>query len=66
MICSSNELAQADVQLAQAYKAALGNTVDKAALKKEQTAWLKNQRNLCTDANSMLKVYQERVSQLSR
>ncbi len=66
MICSSNELAQADVQLAQVYKAALGNTADKAALKKEQAAWLKNQRNICTDANSMLKVYQERISQLGR
>lgn len=66
LICSSNELAQADVQLAQAYKAALGNTADKAALKKEQAAWLKSQRNVCTDVNSMLKAYQERVSQLSR
>lgn len=66
LICSSNELAQADVQLAQAYKAALGNAADKAALKKEQAAWLKNQRNVCTDANTMLKAYQERTSQLSK
>lgn len=66
LICSSNELAQADVQLAQAYKAALGNAADKAGLKKEQASWLKNQRNICTDANTMLKAYQERTSQLSK
>ncbi len=66
LICSNSELAQADIQLAQAYKAALGDAADKAALKKEQAEWLKNQRDVCIDANAMLKVYQERTSQLSK
>jgi uncharacterized protein YecT (DUF1311 family) len=66
LICSNNELAKADVQLAQAYKAALKQTTDKPALKHEQAAWLKGQRNVCTDATTMLQVYQSRISQLSK
>lgn len=66
MICSNNELAQADVQLAQVYKAALSKSPDKAVLKKEQGAWIRNQRDACSDASAMLQVYQDRISQLSR
>jgi len=66
MICSNNDLAQADVQLAQAYKAALSKSPDKAALKKEQGAWIRSQRDACSDASAMLQVYQDRISQLSR
>lgn len=66
MICSNNELAQADVQLAQAYKAALSKSPDKVALKKEQGVWIRNQRDACADASAMLQVYQDRISQLSR
>ena len=66
MICSNNELAQADVQLAQVYKTALSKSPDKAVLKKEQGAWIRNQRDACSDASAMLQVYQDRISQLSR
>ncbi len=66
LICSNNELAQADVQMAQAYFAARANAPNKAAFIREQAAWLKNQRNVCVDANTMLQVYTERISQLSR
>ena len=66
LICSDSELAQADVQMAQAYFAARANAPNKAAFIREQAAWLKNQRNVCVDANTMLQVYKERISQLSR
>lgn len=65
MICSNKELAEVDVQLAEAYRAALKNTSDKASLKQEQRSWIKNQRNAATDAAAMLQVYQMRIAQLS-
>lgn len=66
MICSNKDLAQADVQLAQVYKAALSISSNKAAFKKEQGTWIRNQRDACSDAAAMLQVYQDRISQLSR
>jgi uncharacterized protein YecT (DUF1311 family)/transcription elongation factor Elf1 len=66
LICSNNELAQADIQLAQAYKVAIGKAIDRSALKREQARWLKNQRDICPDVNSMLQVYQVRIAQLSK
>jgi len=65
LICSSEELATADVALAQVYEAVMSRTDDKQALKREQLAWLKNERDVCTDEDAMLKVYQERIEQLS-
>lgn len=65
LICSSKVLADVDVQMAQSYKAVMSKTADKQALKREQLAWLKNERDVCTDEDSMLKVYQERIEQLS-
>ena len=66
MICSNSELAQVDVRLAQAYKVALNKSSNKPALKKEQGAWIRNQRDSCSDAGAMLQVYQDRILQLSR
>lgn len=65
LICSNEKLAEADVALAQVYKAVMARTADKQALKQEQLAWLKNERDVCTDEDAMLKVYQERIEQLS-
>lgn len=64
LICSNQELAAADVQLSQVYKAALNKAADKAALRNEQIGWMRSQRDACSDASSMLQVYQARTSQL--
>ncbi|MGD9686838.1 MAG: lysozyme inhibitor LprI family protein [Desulfobacter sp.] len=64
MICSNQELAQADVGLAQVYKAALSKASDKAALKNEQGNWIRTQRDTCSDAACMLDAYQTRTTQL--
>lgn len=65
LICSNQELSEADVQLAQVYKAALKRSADKGALKQEQSAWLKDERNACSDVESMLHVYRARIAELS-
>lgn len=66
LICSTDSLAKADLQMVQAYKVALANTPDKNAMKREQINWLKNRRNTCIDEKTMLEAYQERIQQLSR
>jgi uncharacterized protein len=57
-------LAQLDVQLARAYKAAAGHAPDKVQLKSEQLAWLKNRRNKCATAECVFAAYEERLAAL--
>jgi len=66
LICSNKELSEADVQLAQVYKAALKKAADKSSLKQAQALWLKNERNACSDADCMLRVYGERIATLAQ
>lgn len=65
LICSNKELSEVDVQLAQIFRAAMNQTKDKASLKREQTQWIRNKRDACSDSTAMLKVYQDRIAQLS-
>jgi len=65
LICSNEELCKADVQLAKLYRAARKSATDKEVLKKEQISWLKNQRDVCLDVESMLQVYKDRIAQVS-
>ncbi len=64
--CSNKELAQADIDMAQAYRAALNKAQSKSELKHEQASWLKEQRNVCSDVASLMQVYKNRISQLSQ
>lgn len=66
LICSSRELSEADVTLANAYKAELEISTDKYALRKEQNAWLRNERDVCLDIDCLSKVYRQRIAKLSR
>lgn len=65
MICSNKDLSEADVKLAQIFRNALSKTKNKASLKREQAQWIKNNRDACSDSTAMLKVYQDRIAQLS-
>ena len=66
LICSNKGLSAADVNLNQAYKNALSSSADKNVLKKEQIAWRKNERDACSDVDCMTKIYEQRITQLSR
>lgn len=66
LICSNRELAELDVQMADLYKAALRKSLDKEALRRQQREWLKYKRNICSDIESMMHVYQQRIAQLSQ
>jgi uncharacterized protein YecT (DUF1311 family) len=62
LICKDQALARLDVQLAQAYKAAVQQATDKAELKSEQLSWLKNRRNKCATADCVFAAYEERLA----
>lgn len=65
-ICSNAELCKLDVQAANLYREARRKVVDKESFKKEQISWLKNQRDVCSDAESMIQIYKDHIAQLSR
>ncbi len=64
LICSNRELAEADVKMSQAYKAALSASADKAALKDAQRSWNRTIRDACADVTCMLDAYNTRIAQL--
>ncbi len=65
LICSNEELAKADVNLARIYRFTMSNTIYKETLKTTQKNWLKNIRDVCTDIKCMLDVYNTRINELS-
>lgn len=65
MICSNKELAAADVKLMLVYRDAVSRATNKDGLKKMQNEWRKTGRDACSDADCMLKVYNERIVELS-
>jgi uncharacterized protein YecT (DUF1311 family) len=60
MICGNAELAALDIRLAAAYKSLRNDAPDKAALKQEQVAWIK-QRNACRVTDCLISSYSERA-----
>jgi uncharacterized protein YecT (DUF1311 family) len=63
LICADPKLAAMDVDLSQAYKAAVGQSTDKEALKSAQLRWLKS-RNQCTTPQCVGTAYAERLAAL--
>jgi uncharacterized protein len=64
MLCSNSRLAEADDRLAAAYRGALRHGVDPKDLIESQRVWLRDARDVCNDAECMLKAYEERISDL--
>jgi uncharacterized protein YecT (DUF1311 family) len=64
MICSSDELAELDVQLSVAYKNAQLVNSDKELLKKQQDNWRKNNRDACSTEPCVKSAYRSRTAEL--
>lgn len=64
MICSSDELAELDVQLSVAYKNAQLVNSDKELLKKQQDNWRKNNRDTCSSEPCVKSAYRSRTAEL--
>lgn len=65
LICSDEELSRLDVRMAALFRAARAKAANKTAFKNEQKAWLRYQRDVSPDKQSMVRVYHERIEQLS-
>lgn len=65
LICSSENLSTADVQVAQAFKSKLAVSHDKEALLASQRAWRKTERDGCASIGCMLAAHQSRLAQLT-
>lgn len=65
LICSDPRTANADTRLAAAYASAKSKSSDHTALKADQLAWMKQQRNACGDAACLLKTTEARIQALS-
>ncbi|ANB73892.1 hypothetical protein AYM40_17110 [Paraburkholderia phytofirmans OLGA172] len=65
LICSSPETADSDRRLAAAYAAARSKASDQTALKQGQRAWMKQERDVCTDAACLLRVTDARIQTLA-
>ena len=64
MLCSNTRLAEADDRLAVAYRGAMRRGADPKELLEAQRIWIRDSRDVCNDAECMLKAYEERISEL--
>lgn len=64
MLCSNTRLAEADERLAAAYRGAMRRGADPKELMEAQRAWIRDTRDVCNEAECMLKAYEERISDL--
>jgi uncharacterized protein len=64
MLCSNTRLAEADERLAIAYRGAMRRGADAKDLMESQRTWIRDARDVCNDAECMLKAYEERISDL--
>ena len=67
LICASPDLSARDRQLADHFRALLGQpAVDGAALRREEAAWLRDVRDACADAECVAQAYAARDAELLR
>ncbi|MFX1765774.1 ATP-dependent Clp protease proteolytic subunit [Paraburkholderia sp. A1RI-2L] len=66
LICGDAELTRLDSILAETYNQKLKASSNKAQLRAEQRAWLRNSRNVCSDKACLLRSYRLRIDELKR
>jgi uncharacterized protein len=64
LLCSNPRLAEADERLAFAFRGAVRRGADPEQLMESQRVWVRNARDVCNDAECMLRAYEERISDL--
>lgn len=66
LICGDAELTRIDKTLAEIYDQKIKTSVNKARLRADQRAWLRNSRNACGDKICLLRSYHLRIDELKR
>ena len=62
-ICAEPKLAMLDVSVAEAYKAVLATAPDKEAVKRQQSDWRRNVRDVCSTSTCIVQAYMTRMEQ---
>lgn len=65
LICSSSEVAAADLQLSQLYKQVVANSPVSDTIVADQKVWMKRVRGACADVECLTLAYQLRIQQLA-
>ncbi|CAG9230570.1 Clp protease [Paraburkholderia tropica] len=66
LICGDAELTTIDKALAEIYAQRMKESANKARLRADQRAWLRNSRNACSDKACLLQSYRLRIDELKR
>jgi uncharacterized protein YecT (DUF1311 family) len=66
LICGDAELSRVDKALTEIYDQKLKRSANKARLRADQRAWLRDSRNTCADKACLLRSYQTRIDELKR
>jgi len=66
LVCGDAELTRVDRMLAEIYDQSLKKSANKARLRADQRAWLRQSRNVCTDKACLLRSYQSRIDALRK
>ncbi|HEY7760123.1 MAG TPA: hypothetical protein VIA64_11970 [Burkholderiales bacterium] len=64
LLCSNDKVALADHIMAIAFRAAFYRAEDKEALVEDQERWRRTVRDACNDVPCLIRVYQDRTSEL--
>lgn len=64
MLCSNSRLMRADEQLALAYRDAMRRGANPQELIESQGRWIQESRDVCNDAECMLRAYRDRIGDL--
>ena len=64
ILCSNDRVARADALMAAAFRDAFNRTDRREALIQDQERWRKGVRDQCVDVPCLLRVYEDRASEL--
>ena len=64
LICSDDELARRDVELARLYRRARDHAADEDVVITEQRDWIALSRNVCTSKECLYRAYRHRAHEL--
>ena len=66
LVCGDTELASTDKELSDLYGRKLASAANKARIRDDQRAWLRDERNRCSDKACLQRAYRTRIDALKR
>ncbi|WP_291451095.1 lysozyme inhibitor LprI family protein [Cupriavidus sp.] len=66
LVCGDTELARTDKELADLYGRKFASAANRTRIRDDQRAWLRDERNRCSDKACLLRAYRSRIDALKR